>query len=259
MDDERSHFCLYCGYDLHGTAPGGNCPECGRQFVPTSRLIDADPVWLRRVISASNGIGALMIVPVCLIQATSALGRPGPWWATLPMIIGCMVCAVWHLRAASILSGEVWLEAASETSLRRRSLLLLFSFLTVLSIILIGVGGIAKQNSLLTVGLVLSLAMAPCVELDLRFIAAIARRLPDHEIAERAESQARPMAIGIAIVLLLFAAVVTFGRALNSMWSISLFAPLIPLMFWNAKVTQRFAIRMKDLSATLKARKRTTT
>jgi hypothetical protein len=74
--------CSACGYNLHGLAPQGRCPECGQdvsvslaEFVlPQGALVALDPRWRRQMIEAVVLAMMGLVTAVC-----STLNWPRKW------------------------------------------------------------------------------------------------------------------------------------------------------------------------------------
>jgi hypothetical protein len=254
-------FCFYCGYNLHGVRAGANCPECGRVVVDAPRLVDADPQWLARLGKAANALLLLFTMPIMLVQSattylTPAGGRPATpvvLQAWMPLV--SLLFAAAHLRGALILSGDVWVEGADESSHRRRSMLVLLSVMTVAATGLMSVGLLIGDRLIVAAGAFLTISAAPCLWLDLHFIRAIALRIPDVELARDARRLAMPVALVMGAVLAAFATVVTVGRSVFGIWTaIVLFIPLIAVLWRSSKVTKAFAARAAQFAMAAKAR-----
>jgi hypothetical protein len=251
-------FCLYCGYNLRGVPGGANCPECGHVVVHAPSLVDADPQWLARLGKAANALLLLFTMPIILVQSTSTyLAGPMPapliLQAWMPFI--ALIFAAGHLRGALILSGDVWVEGADELSQRRRSMLLLFSVMTVAATVLMTAGILLGARLITVAGAVLTISAAPCLWLDLHFIRAIALRIPDADLAHDAKRIAWPMAIGIGAVMGAFALLVALGGLGLGMWTMFvLIIPLIALMWRSSRVTKAFTARAAQIAAAARAR-----
>ena len=63
---DSSYRCIECGYDLSGTAIGGNCPECGRPTVDSLRSPNARYAHSTlATVSLIMGILGVVLCPIC--------------------------------------------------------------------------------------------------------------------------------------------------------------------------------------------------
>ena len=79
-------ICIRCAYELVGLRPAGDCPECGTAIARSlseDRIVDADPLWLRRI-----------------ILGLALLGW-GPWAVLLSIILTLMISLTLVASSAS--------------------------------------------------------------------------------------------------------------------------------------------------------------
>ncbi|UCC31092.1 MAG: hypothetical protein JSU86_02210 [Phycisphaerales bacterium] len=65
-------LCIHCGYNLRGLSPGGRCPECGTPIGQSLRgdlLSSADPEWLARIHRGQLYIAVGIVVFLAAIPA----------------------------------------------------------------------------------------------------------------------------------------------------------------------------------------------
>lgn len=63
---ESPYRCIACGYDLSGTAIGGQCPECGRPIVDSLRSRETGAAHSTlATVSMIPGILGIALCPIC--------------------------------------------------------------------------------------------------------------------------------------------------------------------------------------------------
>jgi hypothetical protein len=207
-------------------------------------LLDADPAWLRRVEKVGRGLMGLFTVPIVLFQCQQGI-RAYPWVAAA-LCFSCAVLAALHLRAAWILSEDVWLEAADEAAQNRRSWLHVMSWCVIAALLLTAVGAVFRDDRIVCAGLALSQSMAIALWLDFQFIALIAARMPDADLAQRARRAAGPVSIGLSVALAIFALQIFRVFRVHPVVPVSIFVWL-PFLIYSTKVTNAFTRRVHEI------------
>lgn len=90
--DPTNYVCLTCGYDLSGTAVGGQCPECGAPV--THSLATGIPL------PTSGKAIASMVLGICSIVLCMCYGLPG-------IIAGGVGLLMFYLARPDIRDGRV--------------------------------------------------------------------------------------------------------------------------------------------------------
>lgn len=204
--------CVSCGYDLRTLSVDGACPECGRPVRDTTSgdlLSAADPAWLGRLVLGQRlialgsqmlmwSIVGLLLIGIALLLAGLLGAVPrAPWTdgvAILAQLVwsvavlgGLGLCLVGALVTTTPEPREIAMEGASSTHRVRARM-----YGVATGVVLVAAMVLAWQaevfRSLSIVALVLG---ALAVRNGLRYLAGLARRIPDPPLAARVEKRAR--------------------------------------------------------------------
>ena len=207
--------CIHCGYNLHGLSPGGRCPECGTGIARSIKgdlLAWADPEWLRvvyrgQVYIAVGCVLFLLTIPIgwLLESLKSALGAPAYVWEAADTGLSILPMLFVLIGVVGITSLDPRVSLTEQPLALRR----VVRAAAIVALILAPLAQylVVLANANVSVDPILDTAIGGAGFVALFFtivaatyyLACLAKRIPDEDLAQRSRVTARRFAIWMIV------------------------------------------------------------